>query len=46
MLAAGVEIWTRWHWNDRKGVPGFFLSDPARMAAPGARLQAGLPASP
>ena len=37
MLAAGVEIWTRWHWNERKGVPGFFLSDPVRIQrlAPG-----------
>jgi hypothetical protein len=28
--AAGVEVWTRAHWNEKKGVPGFFLSDPAR----------------
>ncbi len=35
--AAGVEVWTRAHWNDRKGVPGFFLSDPVRVQrlAPG-----------
>lgn len=35
--AVGVEIWTRAHWNDRKGVPGFFLSDPVRIQrlAPG-----------
>jgi len=35
--AAGVEIWTRAHWNERKGVPGFFLSDPLRIQrlAPG-----------
>jgi hypothetical protein len=37
LLAVGVEIWTRWHWNERKGVPGFFLSDPGRIQrlAPG-----------
>ena len=37
LLAVGVEIWTRWHWNERKGVPGFFLSDPVRIQrlAPG-----------
>ena len=35
--AAAVELWTRAHWNDRKGVPGFFLSDPVRIQrlAPG-----------
>lgn len=35
--AAGVEVWTRARWNDRKGVPGFFLSDPVRIQrlAPG-----------
>ncbi len=34
---AAVEVWTRAHWNDRKGVPGFFLSDPVRIQrlAPG-----------
>jgi len=39
MLAAGVEIWTRWQWNERKGIPGFFLSDPVRIQrlAPGYR---------
>jgi len=37
LLAVGVEIWTRWQWNDRKGTPGFFLSDPVRIQrlAPG-----------
>jgi GDSL-like lipase/acylhydrolase family protein len=37
LLAVGVEIWTRWQWNERKGVPGFFLSDPGRIQrlAPG-----------
>ena len=37
VAAAGVEVWTRLHWNERKGVPGFFLSDPARRQrlAPG-----------
>ena len=29
--AVGVELWTRAHWNPRKGVPGFFLSDPVRI---------------
>jgi len=29
--ALGVELWTRAHWNPRKGVPGFFLSDPVRI---------------
>ena len=46
MLAIGVEIWTRWHWNDKKGVPGFFLSDPLRIQrlAPGyAGWFAGVP---
>lgn len=27
----GVELWTRAHWNARKGTPGFFLSDPVRI---------------
>ncbi len=36
-VAGGVEIWTRARWNPRKGTPGFFLSDPARIQrlAPG-----------
>jgi hypothetical protein len=35
--AAGVELWTRLTWQPLKGVPGFFLSDPARIQ----RLAAG-----
>jgi len=37
VAAAGVEVWTRLHWNERRGVPGFFLSDAARRQriAPG-----------
>jgi len=37
VAAAGLELWTRADWNDRKGVPGFFLSDPVRRQrlAPG-----------
>ena len=37
LLAVGVEISTRWQWNERRGVPGFFLSDPGRIQrlAPG-----------
>ena len=36
-LAAGVEIWTRARWDDRKGTPGFFISHPVRIQqlAPG-----------
>ncbi len=37
VAAVGVELWTRAHWNDRKGHPGFFVSDPVRRQrlAPG-----------
>jgi hypothetical protein len=39
VLAAGVEVWTRARWNEHKGTPGFFLSDPVRVQrlAPGYR---------
>jgi GDSL-like lipase/acylhydrolase family protein len=39
LIAGSVEAWTRTHWNERKGTPGFFLSDPVRMQrlAPGYR---------
>jgi len=35
--AGAVEVWTRLTWNPRRGVPGFFLSDPMRIQrlAPG-----------
>lgn len=35
--ACGVEAWVRTRWDARRGVPGFFLSDPVR----GQRLAAG-----
>src|SRR5882762_6703579 len=37
VMTACVEAWTRLQWNPRKGTPGFFLSDPARLQrlAPG-----------
>ncbi len=25
-----VEAWVRWSWDDKKGTPGFFVSDPVR----------------
>jgi hypothetical protein len=25
-----VETWVRWSWDDKKGTPGFYVSDPAR----------------
>jgi len=31
VLAVAIEIWTRATWNEHKGTPGFFLSDPARI---------------
>jgi hypothetical protein len=31
LLAVAIEIWTRATWNEHKGTPGFFLSDPARI---------------
>jgi len=31
VVGLGIEIWTRATWNDRRGTPGFFLSDPARI---------------
>lgn len=39
VLGTAVEAWTRAHWNERKGTPGFFLSDPVRIQrlAPGYR---------
>ena len=46
LFAAGVEVWTRRHWNPAKGTPGFFLSDAARgqRLAPGyADWFAGVP---
>jgi len=46
VVAAGVEVWTRRHWNPAKGTPGFFLSDAARgqRLAPGyADWFAGVP---
>ena len=46
VFAAGVEVWTRRHWNPAKGTPGFFLSDAARgqRLAPGyADWFAGVP---
>jgi len=30
LMAAGVEAWVRASWDVKKGVPGFFLSDPVR----------------
>ena len=37
VLGVAVEAWTRASWNERKGTPGFFLSDPVRLQrlAPG-----------
>jgi len=37
VLAAAVEIWTRAHWDARRGTPGFFISHPVRIQqlAPG-----------
>jgi len=46
LSGAGVEAWTRCHWNPAKGTPGFFLSDAARgqRLAPGyADWFAGVP---
>ena len=37
VAACAVELWVRSTWDDRKGRPGFFLSDPVR----GQRLAAG-----
>jgi hypothetical protein len=37
VAAAGIEIWVRFSWDERRGTPGFFLSDAAR----GQRLAAG-----
>jgi hypothetical protein len=25
---AAVEVWVRWRWDERRGVPGFYISDP------------------
>src|SRR5262245_61058963 len=47
MLAAGVEVWVRASWDPKKGVPGFFLSDPVRgqrLAANYSGWFAGVPA--
>jgi lysophospholipase L1-like esterase len=32
-----VEAWVRWRWDDRRGLPGFYLSDPVlgQRLAPG-----------
>lgn len=32
-----VELWVRWRWDDRRGTPGFYLSDPVlgQRLAPG-----------
>ncbi len=32
-----VEAWVRWRWDDRRGTPGFYVSDPVR----GQRLRPG-----
>jgi lysophospholipase L1-like esterase len=24
----GIELWVRWRWDDRRGTPGFYISDP------------------
>jgi hypothetical protein len=37
VAAIAIEIWVRFSWDERRGTPGFFLSDPAR----GQRLAAG-----
>ena len=39
MLGIAIEIWTRATWNEHRGTPGFFLSDPSRLQrlAPGYR---------
>lgn len=35
MLA--IEVWVRWRWDDRRGMPGFYISDPelGQRLAPG-----------
>src|SRR3954464_8203115 len=46
MAAAAVEGWVRGSWNEKKGVPGFFLSDPVRgqrLAADYSGWFAGVP---
>jgi GDSL-like lipase/acylhydrolase family protein len=30
-LATAIEAWVRWHWDHRRGTPGFYESDPARI---------------
>ena len=37
VVLCGIELWVRAAWDPRKGLPGFFLSDPSR----GQRLAAG-----
>jgi hypothetical protein len=37
LMAVGVELWVRLHWDERRGTPGFFVADPIR----GQRLAAG-----
>jgi lysophospholipase L1-like esterase len=32
-----VEVWVRWRWDDRRGTPGFYISDPVL----GQRLRPG-----
>jgi hypothetical protein len=47
-IAAGVEGWVRFRWDERRGTPGFFVSDPVRgqRLAPGYRgWFAGVPVS-
>ena len=37
IVVTGVEVWVRANWDERRGAPGFFLSDASR----GQRLAAG-----
>lgn len=30
VFAILIEAWVRWSWDDKKGTPGFFVSDPVR----------------
>lgn len=46
VFAILIEAWVRWSWDDKKGTPGFFVSDPVRGLRLGENYQgwfAGVP---
>ena len=42
-----IEAWVRFSWDDKRGTPGFYLSDPVlgQRLAPGYTRNRGLPQS-